>query len=62
MDNNPAHFPPKRTEPTEKWMNDADARLAGRLRRILETPGISDKDRKLVQRNLQRLLAASSAG
>jgi hypothetical protein len=59
MDNNPA---PKASDPTEKWMNDADARLAGRLRRILETPGISDKDRKLVERNLQRLLAVSSAG
>jgi len=43
-------------------MNDADVRLAGRLRRILETPGISDKDRKLVERNLKRLLAVSSAG
>ncbi len=44
---------------TENWMNEADARLAGRLRRILETPGISDKDRKLMEENLKRLLTAS---
>ncbi len=42
-------------------MNDTDARLAARLKHILETPGISDKDRKLVDRNLKRLLAAAHA-
>ncbi len=37
---------------------DADGRLAARLRQLLHTPGISDKDRKLVERNLNRLLEA----
>jgi hypothetical protein len=40
----------------EQTLDETDARLAARLRQILETPGISDKDRKLVERNLQRLL------
>ena len=40
----------------------SDALLAARLKQILETPGISDKDRKLVERNLKRLLAATLAG
>jgi hypothetical protein len=39
---------------------DADDRLAARLKQILETPGISDKDRKLVERNLGRLLTAQA--
>jgi hypothetical protein len=42
--------------------DDADDRLAARLKQLLKTPGISDKDRKLVQQNLNRLLAAKSAG
>jgi hypothetical protein len=37
---------------------DTDARLAARLQQLLNTPGISDKDRKLVERNLERLIAA----
>jgi len=37
---------------------DADARMAARLKQLLETPGISDKDRKQVDRNLRRLLQA----
>jgi hypothetical protein len=37
---------------------DTDARLAARLKQLLHTPGISDKDRKLVERNLKRLLEA----
>jgi hypothetical protein len=35
---------------------DADARMAARLKKLIETPGISDKDRKQVERNLRRLL------
>jgi len=38
--------------------DDSDARIAARLKRILEIPGISDKDRKLVERNLKRILEA----
>ena len=38
---------------------DADVRLAARLKQILNTPGISDKDRKLVEQNLKRLAAAT---
>ncbi len=41
-----------------RWSSDSDARLAARLKQLLETPGISDKDRKLVQRNLERLIDA----
>jgi hypothetical protein len=37
---------------------DVDARLAARLKQLLHTPGISDKDRKLVERNLKRLVEA----
>jgi hypothetical protein len=43
----------------ERGASDAGARLAARLKQLLQTPGISDKDRKLVERNLQRLLNAS---
>jgi hypothetical protein len=46
------------TKAEQRWASDADARLASRLKQLLETPGISDKDRKLVQRNLQRLIDA----
>jgi hypothetical protein len=35
--------------------SEADDRLAARLKRLLDIPGISDKDRKLVERNLRRL-------
>ena len=41
-------------------ISDADSRLVARLKQILSTPGISDKDRKLVERNLNRLVAAMS--
>lgn len=37
--------------------NDSDI-LVSRLKRILETPGISDQDRKLVERNLARIMRA----
>jgi hypothetical protein len=47
---------------TEPTISDADARLAARLKQFLNTPGISDKERKLVERNLQRLLTPRSAG
>jgi len=43
-------------------MDDTDARLAARLAQLLRTPGISDKDRKLVERNLQRLRAVIKRG
>jgi len=46
------------TKPQHQWASDSDARLAARLKQLLETPGISDKDRKLLQRNLQRLMDA----
>jgi hypothetical protein len=41
---------------------DSNALLASRLKQILETPGISDKDRKLVEHNLKRLLEAQRSG
>lgn len=43
---------------TPQHITDADDRIAARLKKILATPGISDKDRKLVERNLKRLLEA----
>ncbi len=42
-------------------MSDSDSRLAARLKQLLQKPGISDKDRKLLERNLQRLLSAHEA-
>jgi hypothetical protein len=47
---------------TEQTISDANARLVARLKQILDTPGISDKDRKLVERNLQRILTSANAG
>jgi hypothetical protein len=47
-------------EPGLLQESDADTRLAARLKQLLQTPGISDKDRKLVQRNLKRLVEAAS--
>jgi hypothetical protein len=52
----------KEDSSAEREIDPSDARLAARLKQILETPGISDKDRKLVERNLRRLLAATLAG
>lgn len=49
---------PAETDRQQRWSSDSDARLAARLKQLLETPGISDKDRKLVQRNLERLIDA----
>jgi hypothetical protein len=43
-------------------ISDTNARLAARLTQVLNTPGISDKDRKLVERNLQRLQTAMRTG
>jgi hypothetical protein len=45
----------------ERAMSDSDSRLAARLKQLLQKPGISDKDRKLLERNLQRLLSAHEA-
>jgi hypothetical protein len=42
----------------QRWTSDSDARLATRLKQLLDIPGISDKDRQLLQRNLQRLIDA----
>jgi hypothetical protein len=52
----------EQTSLTERAVDDTDARLAARLKQLLNTPGISDKDRKLVERNLNRLLTAMSQG
>ncbi len=43
-------------------ISDTNGRLAARLTQILKTPGISDKDRKLVERNLHRLQTAMKTG
>lgn len=39
----------------EQALDETDARLVARLTQVLNTPGISDKDRKLLERNLKRL-------
>ena len=62
VDEDQANLPTKERIMTEQAISDVDARLAARLRQFLNTPGISDKDRKLVERNLQRLLSPPSAG
>jgi hypothetical protein len=62
VDEDQANLPAKHGITTQQALGDTDARLATRLKQLLITPGISDKDRKLVERNLQRLLAASRPG
>jgi hypothetical protein len=62
VDEDQASLPTKEGLMTEQKGLDADARLAARLKQILSTPGISDKDRKLVEQNLQRLLAPTKTG
>jgi hypothetical protein len=58
VDEQQSNLPGKEGTPAQPAMSDTDARLAARLAQMLITPGISDKDRKLVERNLQRLKAA----
>jgi hypothetical protein len=43
-------------------INDTNTRLAARLTQLRDMPGISDKDRKLVQRNLNRLQTSMKTG
>ena len=62
MDENQQNLPTKEGIAVQLAMNETDARLAARLSQLLHTPGISDKDRKLVERNLQRLRAAQRTG
>jgi len=62
VDEDQANLPARQGITTQQALNDTDGRLAARLKQLLITPGISDKDRKLVERNLQRLLAASRTG
>jgi hypothetical protein len=61
VDESQADLPAKAGITTAQTMSDADARLASRLKQFLHTLGISDKDRKLVEGNLQRLVASGSA-
>jgi hypothetical protein len=49
------------TPAKEQVERDSNERLAARLKQILSTPGISHKDRTLVDQNLKRLLAAKNA-
>lgn len=60
MDQHQANIPTKNNTLPGQPMNDTDARLVARLKQILDTPGISDKDRKLLERNLQRLLSPTN--
>jgi hypothetical protein len=62
MDEDQANLPAKGASTTPPTMTDADARLAARLKQILNTPGISVKDRKLIEGNLQRLVTSRTAG
>ena len=56
MDDKRAKLPAKINP--EKIIDQTDARLIARLTQLVNTPGISDKDRKLLERNLQRLRGA----
>jgi len=49
---------PGQTSGVDRGTDRSDSVLMARLKHILETPGISDKDRKLVESNLKRLLEA----
>jgi hypothetical protein len=60
VDDHEAKSPAHESGRNEREISDADGRLAARLKQIIDRPGISDKDRKLVERNLKRLLAAIS--
>jgi hypothetical protein len=62
VDDNQTKLPTEEATPMVRTISDADARLAARLKQFLNTPGISDKDRKLVERNLERLLRTTVAG
>jgi hypothetical protein len=62
VNEDPANLSAKPATTAAQTMSDADARLAARLKQFLNTPGISDKDRKLVEGNLQRLITSGSAG
>jgi hypothetical protein len=62
VDEDQANLPAKAGIAARPAINDTDARLAARLTQLINTPGISDKDRKLVERNLQRLRAATRTG
>jgi hypothetical protein len=53
---------PPVADTTERTISETNERLVARLKQILDTPGISDKDRKLVERNLQRILTSANAG
>jgi hypothetical protein len=49
----PTQREPERTTP--RGTSDADDRIVARLKQLLKTPGISDKERKQVERNVRRL-------
>jgi hypothetical protein len=59
VDGNHPKVDTKRDIGIEPEIDDSNAHLAARLKQILATPGISDKDRKLVERNLRRLIEAA---
>jgi hypothetical protein len=61
VDEDQANHPAKAGITAAHTISDADTRLAARLRQILNTPGISDKDRKLVEGNLQRLITSRTS-
>jgi hypothetical protein len=61
VDEHQANPPVKERPISEQASDDADARLAARLRQFLKTPGVSGKDRRLVEQNLQRLLTAMNS-
>jgi hypothetical protein len=62
VDEDQTNLPLKEGITTQQAMDDTDARLAARLTQLLSTPGISDKERKLIERNLQRLRTATRTG
>jgi hypothetical protein len=59
VDGNQPNVDTKHDIGIEPGASDSNDYLAARLKQILATPGISDKDRKLVERNLRRLIEAN---
>ena len=62
MEQDQKNLPANEVIAMRRETSDINARLAARLTQILNMPGISDKDRKLVERNLHRLQTAMRAG
>ena len=62
MEQDQKNLPASEVIATRREISAANARLAARLTQLVNLPGISDKDRKLVEQNLHRLQTAMKTG